>query len=206
MNPLTFARMQAGMSKAEFPRKFNISRTYCIRAEQGCYVRPADRLLNFACSTLKMSHSEFMRKYREFQTETRMNSIKARDIKPVTINELAEAKLANQMVNPSSISPVGPFKDDSEKVTTNETIVWGRSHHPTNSHRIYMHEEFRKWRLSYYNSRVEFCAALCLHPTSVEYYEDGKYKSMPDQIEEVMIKHGLIGDLIPGRVWVYAPA
>lgn len=195
LNPVTFARISANISKTEFPKKLHVSRTYTIRSEQGCYVTPSDRIINFSCSTLKMSKTQFMKQYRTFQDETRLNTIRSRDIKPINITAL--------------LTPVGSVDESSEDVTTTnsrEQVIHGRSHHPTRygRYRVFMHEEFRKWRLEYYNSRIEFCAGLCLHPTSVELYEEGKYKSMPDQIEEVMIKYGLLGNLVPDRQWLYA--
>lgn len=71
MNPITYARITAGLSKQALSKKLGVSRTYIIRAEQACYVNPGTKLVDFSCGALGVSHEEFKRKYKNFQVEQR---------------------------------------------------------------------------------------------------------------------------------------
>lgn len=171
MNPITYARITAHISKQEFPRKLGVSRTYTIRSEQGCYVKPNEKISNFACATLGIDYKDFMKQYQEFQNEQRAIAINQRDIEPI--------RFIREGYSPVESSVISP------EVTT-----------------YYMHSEFSNWRKKYYTSLITFSSSLCLHPTSVELYEKGHYRTLPGQIRDVLTRFKLIGDLDPTRGWI----
>lgn len=48
------------------------------------------------------------------------------------------------------------------------------------------YETFRDWRRLYWESPFKFCVDMCVHPASVEKYEDGVCESMPDQLRNAL--------------------
>lgn len=51
---------------------------------------------------------------------------------------------------------------------------------------------FQKWREGYWNSSVAFGVAFCLHPETIDTYEDGQRKKMPYPLREVLDEFRLI--------------
>lgn len=43
-----------------------------------------------------------------------------------------------------------------------------------------------------YDSRLKFCQALCLHPSTIKRFEDGLALSVPEQMRDVFINHGFM--------------
>ena len=48
------------------------------------------------------------------------------------------------------------------------------------------HLTFERWRSGYWTSPVQFSVAFCVHPDSVQKYEEGIQKTMPRQILEAL--------------------
>lgn len=59
---------------------------------------------------------------------------------------------------------------------------------------IYYHKVFRSWRELYWDTTHGFCVDMCLHPSSVNNYEDGSLMKMPPTMKEVLSRLGLLGE------------
>lgn len=62
------------------------------------------------------------------------------------------------------------------------------------------HELFERWRNDYWTSPMQFAVAFCVHPDSVQKYEEGIQKQMPGQIRLALLEAKLIDES-----WVDAP-
>lgn len=185
MNPIMEARMDAALSKQEFSRRLGISRTFILRAEEGCYSSPGSKLIAFSTKQLKISISEFNRRYAKFQRETRIRLTE--NIEPLQIVNCVDAKLVKVDTSVGLETSVSDFDEDIKIVR--------------------LHEEFKKWRENYWTSYVGFCQALCVHPASVENYENGAYDQMPRLIMDALNEVSLIdASFNPDLKWVYVYA
>lgn len=54
------------------------------------------------------------------------------------------------------------------------------------------HLTFERWRSGYFTSSTQFSVAFCVHPDSVQKYEDGQQTSMPRQIKEALKEVNLL--------------
>jgi ribosome-binding protein aMBF1 (putative translation factor) len=178
MNPITYARTTAGLSKHQLSAKMRLSRTFILRAEEGCYTNPGTKLIDFTCSTLQISRGEFRRQYRHFQSEQRKRA--AETLEPLQVPNRVKSEL----------TPVGPVinsEDDLEHFKT-----------------VYFHKVFKSWREDYWASRNNAASALCLHPASIENYEEGAYKQMPELIKEALQEVKLLDESFdPNAEWCY---
>lgn len=175
MNPITSARIEAGLSKNALSRKLRLSKTFIIRAEQACYMNPGTRLVDFSTNQLNISKNLFFKRYNLFVDETRKRN--SDGIEPIKINR-------------------------AEKIKQTRMINLGR---PVKT--LLSHEIFKEWREEHWHSIVNFSAALCVHPQSVESYEKGGYDSMPVLIQDALYSVGLIDssfspDLREQDVWI----
>lgn len=55
-----------------------------------------------------------------------------------------------------------------------------------------LHITFERWRSGYFPSPMAFATAFCVHPDSVQKYEEGIQKSMPIQIKNALEEVNLI--------------
>lgn len=194
MNPITAARVSAGLSKMEFGRRLKLSRTFILRAEEGCYSNPGSKLIEFSTKTLGISNTEFKRQYTRFQSFTRKQAIlKLHNLEPLSIQNRASWD------DLKSISPVG-------EVTNSEVDLELIS---DDVNRVKVHSLFKKWRENYWGTYIGFSKALCVHPASVENYENGNYDSMPELMIDALNEVGLIDSSFDPRlefVYVYGEA
>lgn len=167
MNPITSARVTAGLSKHQLEKKVGITRTCILRSEEGCYDRAPTKLKDFSVRTLEISNREFERRYQSFRSNHRKDS--AFDKQPLQIINRAAAIMTIQS------SPVG-----LNQVPEVDLV------------KIKTHLIFKEWREDYYRAILTFCQAFCVHPASVANYEKGQYKSMPDSIVEALTEVNLI--------------
>lgn len=58
---------------------------------------------------------------------------------------------------------------------------------------IHYYKLFKEWRERYWNTAHAFSVDMCIHPDSVNNYENGKFYKMPLQLKEIMSRLGLIG-------------
>jgi len=54
------------------------------------------------------------------------------------------------------------------------------------------HVLFERWRNGYWTSPTQFAVAFCVHPDSVQKYEEGIQRTMPKQILEALLEVNLI--------------
>lgn len=199
MNPITLARINAGISKSEFSRKVNLSRTWVLRAEEGCYSNPGSKLVNFTCETLMISKSEFNRRYQGFQKEVRTKSTEL--LEPIKVEHRVDSADLDDSVKrvlskttletAIKMAPVGFMQTSSE----NPIEI------------TYMHQVFKKWRMGYFNAVIAFSRALCVHPSSVEQYESGSYDSMPVLLMDALKEVKLLDESFdPYSKWCYVYA
>lgn len=160
LNPVSYARMSAGLTKTALSNKLSVSRTFIIRAEQGCYETPGNKLGSFTTKTLNIGRETLQERYENFQYEKRTGEVEFR----------------------------GPLLLGAE-VVLNQADHLPDSHTPVE---IYPHLIFKKWREAYWNTIIGFSGSMCVHPSSVEQYESGKYKSMPIQLKDALESMNLI--------------
>lgn len=181
MNPITYARTSAGLSKHQLSAKVRQSRTFILRAEEGCYTNPGTKLIDFTCETLQISRSEFRRQYRAFQSEQRKRT--AETLEPLQVPNRIKSK---------QYSPVGPVEYNVAEFDQPFIKV------------AYFHKVFKSWREDYWGSRNNAAVALCIHPASIENYEEGNYKKMPELIKEALEEVNLIDESFdPYSEWCY---
>jgi transcriptional regulator with XRE-family HTH domain len=185
MNPITEARMSAALSKQEFSRRLRLSRTFILRAEEGCYSNPGSKLIQFSTNELKISIGEFNRRYAKFQRDTRIR--RTENIEPLQI--------VNQVVARTPVGLVRGIYEVDLEINSDDIKT------------VQLNEEFKKWRESYWTSYVGFCQALCVHPASVENYEEGRYDFMPRLIVDALSEVSLLDSSFnPDLKWVYVYA
>lgn len=56
------------------------------------------------------------------------------------------------------------------------------------------HVLFERWRSGYWTSPTQFAIAFCIHPDSVQKYEEGIQKRMPDQLRSALLEVELIDE------------
>lgn len=181
LNPVSYARMSAGLTKNALSGKLSLSRTFIIRAEQGCYETPGKKLGLFAASELNISTHVLQERYETFQHEKRIKEVEFRNPEKLgsklILNGTFDFTLQQAMELPPS--PV-------EKIE------------------IYPHEVFLKWREDYWRTILDFAGTMCVHPSSVEQYESGKLNSMPVQIKDALESMNLIASgLDVSSRWFY---
>lgn len=54
------------------------------------------------------------------------------------------------------------------------------------------HLVFERWRSGYWTSPTQFAIAFCIHPDSIQKYEEGIQRKMPKQLLEALIENELI--------------
>lgn len=54
------------------------------------------------------------------------------------------------------------------------------------------HKLFEQWRNGYWTSPTQFAVAFCVHPDSVQKYEEGIQKTMPGQIRNALEEVNLL--------------
>lgn len=183
MNPITFARIDAGYSKLEFARVMRLSRTFILRAEDGCFRNPGAKLTNFSCKQMGISITEFKKLLNQFQKDKRAKS--AEDIEPIQI--------VNR-VKSADLTPVGLLSVDISEVDLENSKI----------KTIYMHQAFKNWREGYWNSVTNFSSSMCVHPASASTYEDGGYEVMPILIQDALNEvHLLDKTFDPNIKWCY---
>ncbi len=193
MNPITAARVSAGLSKQEFARRMRVSRTFILRSEEGCYHRPSSNLIKFSTNTLGISNSEFMRQYTRFQSFTRKKS--AENIEPLAITNLVDWETISKagLFVPGPL-PVGAVSNSVNDLEINSSDI----------EKIELRRIFKKWREGYWNTYVSFCKSLCVHPASVQNYESGDYSVMPDQMITALNDANLMDSSFnPNLKWCY---
>lgn len=192
MNPITEARLSAALSKQEFSRRLKLSRTFILRAEEGCYSNPGQKLIEFSTNELKISTSEFKRRYYRFQRETRIR--KTENIEPLQIVNQVRQKQTIISTDAPVEHIQGIYEVDLDLNSEDIKIVK-------------LHNVFRQWREGYWTSYVGFCQALCVHPASVENYENGSYDFMPRLMVDALNDVSLIDSSFnPDLRWVYVYA
>lgn len=205
MNPITQARIDASLSKSEFPRKMGLSRTFVQRAEAGCYSNPGVKLINFTCEQLSISLKEFKKLYEDFQHDTRNRT--AELLEPLSIPERVRAddfddpnvtlwfKEGYEIIELSKPGPIN-FSSPVEPLSKLREVK-----------KVKANEIFREWRMSYFNATLSFAQAFCVHLTSLQEYEKGTYKKMPTLIENALNEVGLIDkSFITVSEWCYVYA
>lgn len=213
MNPITEARIDAGISKNSFSHKINLSRTWILRAEEGCYSNPGPKLIEFTMKQLGITRNEFKRRYAYFQQEVRKTT--AQTLDPIQVMNRVEAEQLKRSLPGQRLAfaetleftfkrgpktgPVGSFPVNNsvdDLVINNPNIV-----------KRYMHEVFKEWRETYFNSTISFARSMCVHPESVNTYEKGLYDAMPYLIEDALKEVKLMDDSFDPRTkWVYVHA
>lgn len=73
-NPITAARLDAGMSMNALAKKLGLSREYMSRAEQGTYVRLNPKLIAWVAESANIPVRSVIDRYANFQNATRITT------------------------------------------------------------------------------------------------------------------------------------
>ena len=166
MNPISHARLLAGVSTTKIARELKVSKQYISRLEQGIYETPNKVVASWAASILRKNSSHSIGPetvealYNKWQWDRRENTKANRGLRPVTVSHYD--KVSQRAQNGSDV--------------------------------IYYHKIFGQWVSSYWDSAHSFCVAMCLHPSPVADYIDGATHSMPKKLAEVLSQLDLIGE------------
>lgn len=172
-NPIHYSRSLSQLSQAKLARTLQISRSFLIRVEQGCYKTPGSDLTNYAAEVLSSDPPTILNRYELHQRIKRELTISERpELSPIT----------GPVAAPNQFQ-----KFSSETVTT----------------RIFCHDVFREWREDYWDFSIDFCTSMCIHPDTVKKYESGEMLKMPEQLQDVLRECNLIGNMETDKRWYY---
>jgi transcriptional regulator with XRE-family HTH domain len=168
MNPISYARyLSTYSSTSALARELGVSRQYLSRIEQGIYDKPNQELLEWAATTInKASGKDF----------------EASDVEQL-YREWQWQKRESAKLN-KALRPV---------TVTEYDLVKQRAINGTDAI-VYYYRIFTQWRSDYWLTSHAFCVDMCLHPSPVAEYEEGKTHTMPNTLKKVLIELELIGE------------
>lgn len=172
-NPIYFARTSEQLSQASLAKRLGLARPFIIRVEQGCYKTPGDILTDYASQVLELSPKQIIGDYKAFQQAVRINTLRTK----VTVEPIT--------------GPV-PAQDQNKNFSSERVAT-----------RIFSHDVFRDWREETWPTLTAFCIDMCVHPSSVNKYENGSMLHMPEQLVSVLQETGLIGNIEYTTRWYY---
>lgn len=168
MNPVSHARFLTSTSAARLSRDIKVSKQYISRLEQGIYEKPNPAILKWTAGVLNSN------------TDAKINEATVEQLyKEWQWGQRHSLKL-NKLLKPVEV--------------TNYDRISQAARLGGNSSVIYYHLVFGQWLQSYWDSVHAFCVGMCLHPSPVADYVEGKAYSMPNKLIEVMEELELIGE------------
>lgn len=160
MNPVAYARYLSTTSMTKLSRELKVSKQYISRLEQGLYDRPNPTILKWASEILNKS------------SDKPVNQKMVEQLYREWQWQQRESVKMSKMLKPLSV--------------THFDRVSQRAANGGNENVIYYHTVFASWLESYWDSVHNFCVQMCLHPSPVADYVEGKTHSMPNKLRDVM--------------------
>lgn len=168
MNPVSYARMLTTTSASRLSRELKVSKQYISRLEQGLYEKPNPTIMKWASDVLNRN-----------STET---------INEATVESLYRNWQWSQRNSAKSNKNLQPI------VVTKYDRISHSARLGGNADIVYYHLVFSQWLESYWATPHNFCVDMCLHPSPVADYVEGKTYKMPNKLVEVMNELDLIGE------------
>lgn len=157
-NPLTFAVNRSTISYTELGADVLLSKQYLGKAKTGCYSDINDRLIGWIARTLSDYFDE--------------------NVSTKQVNQwYHEFQIAKRNKILYKLSPVeGKPLDDAPVM---------------NDYRYNNKEDFRikfvMWRRTHWKSGLAFAQDMCIHPYTVQTYEEGGTKDIPGAIMDLLV-------------------
>ncbi|MFE1915013.1 helix-turn-helix domain-containing protein [Streptomyces anandii] len=167
MNPVAFARYLAGLSTTKLAKELKVSKQYISRLEQGIYDKPNKTVMDWATVELNKHYSQ--------------------ELTPVTVENLYRSWQWQQRESTKDSRNLKPV------VITKYDRVSQAARNQSDSV-IYYHQIFGQWVGSYWDSVHSFCVSMCLHPSPVAEYVEGRSLTMPNKLVEVLTRLELLGE------------
>lgn len=182
-DPVSYALELTGTKPTDLAKQLEISKQYISRAQLGCHVNLNKRLIQWIqISTAKefdqqLSRSQVRNWYETFKLKKRQDSFDR--IKP----ELISYRL----------SYIPKMRVDPELITTLDTLELPESFpesFPEAPVANFSVPDFRtkfiEWRKSYWSTTYRFASDMCIHPASVDNYEEGKVQGIPGDLKTIL--------------------
>lgn len=168
MNPVAYARFLTTTSASRLSRELKVSKQYISRLEQGLYEKPNDVILKWAAKILDDNSNN--------------------PVNESTVEQLYREWQWGQRQSAKMNKVLKPLTVTHFDRVSQAARLGG------NTNVIYYHLIFGQWLDSYWPSPHSFCVEMCLHPSPVTDYYEGKTHSMPNKLIEVMRELELIGE------------
>lgn len=197
-DPVTFAIDLTGIKPIDLAKQLELSRQYISRAQLGCHVNLNKRLLQWIqVSTSRefeggLSRTQVRNWYETFKLHKRQETYDR--IKPelltyrldfippmrlgLEIEEEVEKLLGEGLK--STLDYMG----DDEPIMIHLNL---ESKSPVANFGVPdFRTKFINWRKSYWNSTYRFASDMCIHPASVDNFEEGKVRGIPGDLKLVL--------------------
>lgn len=176
-DPVTYTLELTGIKPIDLAKQLELSRQYISRAQMGCHVNLNKRLVQWIrVGTSKefeapLSRVQIRIWYETFKMQRRQENFDR--IKPEVISyRLAYIPLqslgpeieeeVSELLGVSSLAPVA------------------------NLDCVDFRTKFIKWRQSYWPSTYRFATDMCLHPASIDNFEQGTVRGIPGDLKAVL--------------------
>lgn len=169
MNPVAYARyLSTSTSMARLAKELHVSKQYIGRLEQGLYDAPNPVVAEWTAKVLNKNSEE--------------------EVNQDVVEELYHAWQDERRASTKNDLALKPV------IVTEFDRISQRAKYGGTSDIIYYHLVFGQWVYSYWTSTHNFCVAMCLHPSPVADYIEGKTHSMPNKLRDVLVNLDLIGE------------
>lgn len=166
MNPISYARLLSTTSISQLARDLKVSKQYISRLEQGLYDKPNKEIMKWAADQINRHASR---------------QISAADVERLYRAwqwKKREEEKANRGLQKVEVTKYDRISQEAE---------YG-------SEVLFYYKVFGQWVATHYDSPHKFCVAMCLHPSPVAEYIEGRARAMPKMLAEVLYKLDLIGE------------
>lgn len=166
MNPVAYARYLSTISLAKLSKELKVSKQYISRLEQGIYDKPNETVMKWAAAQLNK------------HVDQEVNQATVETLYRNWQWQQRESTKANKCLKPVVVTHYD--KVSQAAINGSDSV-------------IYYHTIFGQWVASYWDSAHSFCVSMCLHPSPVADYIDGKSLTMPNKLVEVLTRLDLLG-------------
>lgn len=169
MNPVAYARyLSTSTSMTRLAKELKVSKQYISRIEQGLYDAPNPVVSEWAAKVLSKNSGSIVNQEQ--------------------VESLYHAWQDERRVSTKQDKYLKPV------VVTDYDRISQRAKYGGSTDIVYYHLVFGQWVYSYWNSTHVFCVEMCLHPSPVADYIEGKTHSMPNKLRDVLVNLELIGE------------
>lgn len=186
LDPVTYALEVTQTKPIDLARQLDLSRQYISRAQLGCHVNLNKRLIQWIqVSTARefdspLSRTQVRNWYETFKLKKRQDSFDR--IKPALISYRL-AFVPQPRLGPEVVEDINSFLG----VSTLDTLEDYSSQSPVaNLDCVDFRTKFINWRKDYWSSTYRFASDMCIHPASVDNFENGTVRGIPGDLKTVL--------------------